>query len=61
MKKNYINPTTAIVTIKTQKFFAQSIVTNSSGEVQSVQFGGDFDGNASSVKSRQGGWFDDED
>jgi len=60
MKKNYINPTTAVVTIMTQKFFAQSIITDGNGEVQSVQFGGDFEGDATSVKSRQGNWFDED-
>lgn len=62
MKKTYINPTISVFQMQMQQHVlaGSGVTKNASGEVQSVGFGGDYDG-TSPIKSRQGSiWGDDE-
>ena len=61
MKKTYINPTISVFQMQMQQHVlaGSGVTTNANGEVQSVGFGGDYNG--SGIKSRQGSFWDDED
>ena len=61
MRKTYINPMTYVFQMQMQHHVltGSGVTTNSDGDVESVGYGGDYDGNG--FKSRRGGFWDDDD